>query len=199
MLQSLDSGGDQTHPGQKHITASSGNLSLHPGVYWGGLKIDGTGGDGSVTFLPGTYIFAGGGSQNGGFSYAASANLTGHGVTFFNTDDPLASSPAKQPCGAFNLNGSGILNFTAPTSGTWKNMLFWQDEDCHETFTYAGGNNTTAGIIYLPTAQLNISGGGNLGAMQVIVDTFSYSGNAPLTIDYTNYVQVVPPRLALVE
>jgi hypothetical protein len=78
-------------------------------------------------------------------------------------------------------------------------MLFWQDPACTQTFTYGGGNNTTAGVIYLPTAQLSISGGGNLGAIQVIVDTFKYSGSAPLTIDYTNYVQATPPRLALVE
>lgn len=140
--------------------------------------------------------FAGGG---GGFDYSGMANLSGNGVTFFNTDDPLASSSAKRPCGAFSLSGNGILSFTAPTSGTWKNMLFWQDPACTQTFTYGGGNNTTAGVIYLPTAQLSISGGGNLGAIQVIVDTFKYSGSAPLTIDYTNYVQATPPRLALVE
>ncbi len=168
-------------------------------MYWGGLTIGGTGNNANVTFLPGTYIFAGGGTNSGGFVYSGSANLSGSGVTFFNTDDQSANSQAKRPCGGYSLTGSGVLNFTAPTSGAWKNMLFWQADSCTETFKYAGGNNTTAGVIYLPTAQLSITGGGNLGAIQVIVDTFSYSGSAPLTIDYTNYVQVVPPRLALVE
>jgi Flp pilus assembly protein TadG len=199
VLQSTDSGGTQDNPGQKHVTASSGNTTLHPGVYWGGLKIDGTGGSANVIFQPGTYIFAGGGAQNGGFSYSSSADLSGSGVTFFNDTDPPANSPAKQPCGAYSLNGNGVLNFTAPTSGTWKNMLFWQDPDCTQTFTYGGGNNTTAGVIYLPKAQLSISGGGNLGAIQIIVDTLTFSGNAPVTINYTNYVQAVPPRLALIE
>lgn len=199
VLQSPDSGGTQNNPGQNHITASSGNLTLRPGVYWGGLTISGTGNGANITFLPGTYIFAGGGANSGGFVYSGSANLSGSGVTFFNTDDQSAASQAKRPCGGYSLTGNGVLNFTGPTSGTWKNMLFWQADACTVTFNYGGGNNTTAGVIYLPTAKLDVSGGGNLGAVQVIVDTLKYSGSAPVTINYTDYVQITPPHIALVE
>ena len=199
VLQSTDSAGTQASPKQTHISVNSNSPStLHPGVYWGGLKIDGNGG-GTVTFLPGTYIFAGGGSNSGGFTYTGTADLSGSGVTFYNTDDPQATSSSNQPCGAYSLSGGGTLSFTAPTSGTWQNMLFWQSDSCNQTFTYSGGPNTTAGVIYLPTAQLSVSGGGNLGAMQIIVDTFTYSGSAPLTINYTDYVTIQPPWLALVE
>ena len=199
VLQSPDSGGTQANPGQTHITASNSSLTLHPGVYWGGITISGTGGTGNVTFLPGTYIFAGGGTNSGGFVYSGSATVTGTGVTFFNTDDPSATSASKQPCGPYSLTGNGVLNFTAPTSGTWKDMLFWQSDTCTETFKYSGGSWTTAGVIYLPKAQLSITGGGNLGAMQIVVDTLSYSGSNPLSIDYTNYVQITPPKVMLVE
>jgi hypothetical protein len=126
-------------------------------------------------------------------------------VTFFTTDDQSADSPAKKPCGRYSLTGNGVLNFTAPTSGTvgpprtWKDMLFWQADTCLATFTYAGGNNTTAEVIYLPKAEFKVTGGGNLGAIQIIVDTLTFAGNAPVIINYTDYVQAVPPRLALVE
>ena len=199
VLESLDSGGTQANPGQLHITASNSSLTLHPGVYWGGINISGTGGTGDVTFLPGTYIFAGGGINSGGFNYTGSAQLTGSGVTFFNTGDPLANANPNKLCGAFSITGSGVLNFTAPTSGVWKNMLFWQDDLCFEDFTYQGGSWVTAGVIYLPKARLVLAGGGNLGAMQIIVDTFKYSGNNPLSINYTEYVQIVPPKVMLVE
>jgi Flp pilus assembly protein TadG len=199
VLQSPDSGGTQANPNQVHITASNSSLTLHPGVYWGGINISGTGGTGDVNFLPGTYVFAGGGTNSGGFNYSGSASLSGNGVTFFNTDDPQASASSKQPCGPYSLTGNGVLDFTAPTSGIWKNMLFWQSDSCHETFKYAGGSWTTAGVIYLPTAQLSLTGGGNLGAMQVIVDSFTYSGSNPLSIDYTEYVKITPPKVTLVE
>jgi hypothetical protein len=78
-------------------------------------------------------------------------------------------------------------------------MLFWQDPACTNAFKYAGSSYTTSGIIYLPTAQLNVSGGGNLGALQIIVDSFSYSGSNAVTIDYGDYVQITQPRVALVE
>jgi Flp pilus assembly protein TadG len=199
---SPDSGGTQDVPKQQHISVNNNSLNtLRPGVYWGGLKIDANGNatNAKVTFQPGTYIFAGGGTTQGGFIYSGSAALSGSGVTFFNTGDPLANSSSNQPCGAYSLTGGGVLNFTAPTSGTWKNMLFWQDPACTQTFTYGGGDNTTAGVIYLPTAQLRVTGGGTLGAIQIIVDTLTFAGNAPVSIDYTDYVQAVPPRLALVE
>ncbi len=200
VLQSPDSDGTQANPSPKHITASTSTLTLHPGVYWGGINISGTGGTGDITFLPGTYVFAGGGTNSGGFNYTGSATLTGSGVTFFNTDDdPEANASSKRPCGAYSLTGSGKLNFTAPTSGVWKNMLFWQDDTCYQAFTYQGSSWVTAGVIYLPKAQLVLAGGGNLGAMQIIVDTFKYSGNNPLSINYTAYVQIIPPKVMLVE
>ena len=199
VLQSVDSGGTQDNPGQMHVTASDQNLTLHPGVYWGGITIGGTGGSGNVEFLPGTYVLAGGGNTSGGFVYSGSATLTGDGVTFFNTDDQLANASSKRPCGPYSLTGNGVLDFTAPTTGTWKNMLFWQSDDCIETFKYSGGSWTTAGVVYLPDAQLSLTGGGNLGAMQIIVDTFNYSGSNPLSINYTEYVTIIPPKVMLVE
>ena len=78
-------------------------------------------------------------------------------------------------------------------------MLFWQDDACTVAMKMAGNGYTTAGVIYLPKAQLNVSGGGSLGALQVIVDSFQYTGSSAVTINYANYVPITPPTISLVE
>jgi hypothetical protein len=165
-------------------------VTLHPGTYYGGLKITGSG---AITFSPGTYIFAG-----GGFDYSASSTITGTDVTLYNTSDPTHSS-GQGACGGFAIQGSGSLSLAAPTIGSYANMLFWQDPACTAAMKYAGSSYTTTGIIYLPTAELQVSGGGALGAMQVIVDAFSFTGSTAASINYGNYIPVQEPKVSLQE
>jgi hypothetical protein len=186
---SSDSTGTANNPRLTHIVSNS-PVTLHPGTYYGGLKFSGSG---AVTFLPGLYVIAG-----GGLDYSGTASMTGSGITFFNTYDSYHNSGAGV-CASMAIQGNGVLNFTAPTSGTYKDMLFWQDPACTDQFKYAGSSYTTSGIIYLPTAQLNVSGGGSLGALQIVVDSFALSGSAPVTITYGNYVQITAPRVTLME
>jgi putative Flp pilus-assembly TadE/G-like protein len=186
---SVDSGGTAAAP-KTALVNSNTPVTLHPGTYYGGLKITGSG---AITFSPGTYIFAG-----GGFDYSASSTIMGTDVTLYNTLDPTHSS-GQGACGAFAIQGSGSLNFAAPTTGTYANMLFWQDPACTNAMKYAGSSYTTTGVIYLPTGELQVSGGGALGAMQVIVDSFSFSGSTSVSINYGNYVPVQEPKVTLQE
>jgi len=196
IARSTDSTGTANNPRLTHITANA-PVTLHPGTYYGGLKFTGAG---SITLEPGLYVIAG-----GGLDYSATSSITGNGVTIFNTYDSAkagqgpTSPSGSGACDSIALQGNGVLSLSAPTSGTYKDMLFWQDAACTNQFKYAGSSYTTTGIIYLPKAQLNISGGGNLGSMQIIVDSFSYSGSAAVTINYGGYVQIAAPRVALVE
>ncbi len=72
---------------------------------------------------------------------------------------------------AHNLVGSasGSLNITGPSSGTWKQMVFYQDKTLVDTsgsldINEGGqGNNSgpiwnISGVMYLPNAQFNING-----------------------------------------
>jgi Flp pilus assembly protein TadG len=192
----LNANGTASNPQQTHI-AGNGPVTLCPGTYYGGIKIDGSG---AVTLLPGLYVIAG-----GGLSYSATSSITGNGLTIFNTyDSAKAGQGPTNPngngaCDSIAIQGSGTLTLTAPTSGTYKDMLFWQDPACTNQFKYAGSSYTTSGIIYLPTAQLSVTGGGSLGALQIIVDSFSLSGSAPVTINYGNYLQIAQPRITLME
>ena len=186
---SIDSGGTAAAPKTALVNANT-PVTLHPGTYYGGLKITGSG---AITFAAGTYIFAG-----GGFDYSASSAITGTDVTLYNTFDGTHSS-GQGACGSFAIQGSGSLNLAAPTTGTDANMLFWQDPACTGAMKYAGSSYITTGIIYLPTGELQVSGGGALGAMQVIVDSFSFSGSTSVSINYGNYVQVQEPKVTLQE
>jgi hypothetical protein len=203
---------------QPRLTSpTTGNITLSPGVYYGGLKLTGSA---TVTFQPGLYVFAGGGVSQGGFTFNSNAPATGNGVTFFNTGDPYASNQADRGCGAFSIAASGLLNIKAPPDlGTLgplddtsvangiETMLFWQDDrttgvwagNCTETFRFTGSGATLAGVIYLPTAKLDMSGGGSLGALQIVVDTFDFSGSSDISINYTRYFETEKPSYALIE
>ncbi len=189
------------NPVQRSINAGDGNVTLEPGTYYGGLNINqGTGGGYKVTLKPGLYIFAGGASPGGGFSFEGSGDLDGSaGVTLFNTGNPLASKKPDRPCVGMKISGSGTIVLNAPTTGPNNGMLIWQDKNCTADFQYAGSTNTTTSIIYLPTARINLSGGGTLGANQVIVGSIDFNGSAGITINYKPAVQAYMPKVKLVE
>ena len=109
-------------------------------VCYNGLTINGKG---TVTLTPGTYVI------NGGFSSSGSAPINGTGVTFY-----LAA-----PNGSVSLTGSGALNISAPTSGTYSGLLFFEDPNDTNTMKVAGSDGSNLqGIFYAPDAALNLQG-----------------------------------------
>lgn len=168
----------------------SDNITVRPGAYYGGLKISGSG---NVTFETGVYVFAG-----GGFEYSGSGNPSGNGVMFYNTFDPQNPGGAGA-CDEIAIQGSGNTDFTAPSGGQWPNMLWWQDPACSDSFKHAGSGNIGTGIIYLPNAKLDLSGSGNLGSVQIIVDTLDISGSGNQTMTYQSFVETAVPSVSLVE
>lgn len=176
---SIDSGGTPLTPKLKSLSA--GNTTLHPGVYYGGIEVKSTA---NVTFLPGTYVLAGGGLQLTG-----SGTISGSGVMFYNTYDPQFNKNAGA-CASINLRGSAHFNFTGPTSGVYKDIVFWQDKACTVDFSLEGGQGGVGGVIYVPGGRVDISGGGNLGSIQVISDTVDISGNGDTSVNFYPYVQI---------
>src|SRR5205085_12520623 len=99
--------------------SSSTSVTLNPGVYCGGITITGSG---TVTFSSGTYILNG-----GGFNWGGSATLNGARVMFFITgQNGYTAAP-------LNASGNGSINLTAPNSGVYEGLLFFQDR----TVTYS--------------------------------------------------------------
>jgi len=182
---SPDSGGTAATPDTKEV--NSGNHTFHPGVYWGGIAIKSSA---NVTFEPGVYIFAG-----GGLSLTGSGTITGTGVFFYNTFDPENLSPnADGRCGVINLRGSAHFSFSAPTSGTYKDIILWQDSACTDVVTFegsgGGGGAGSTGVIYVPTATFSLSGSGNIGSLQIIANSAKVTGVGDMTIDFIAFIDI---------
>lgn len=193
---SPDSGGTPANPQRKSI--SNGDYTFRPGVYYGGIHLST---NGNITFEPGLYVMAG-----GGLDISSSGTLNGNGVTFYNTFDPQNPSGDGR-CEEMHISGSNNTGsaLTPPTSGPYKDVIIWQDPNCLDNgngvrFHHSGsGNLQTTGIIYLPTGWLHISGSGSTGAVQIIADHMQKSGSSDVVVDYQHFIDIKPPRVALVE
>ena len=186
---SPDSGGTAKNPALKIL--NSGTHTLRPGVYYGGIDIRSTA---NVTFQSGVYVLAG-----GGLKLTGSGTITGAGVMFYNTFDPQKPTGAGA-CGDINLRGTAHFSFSGPTSGAYKDIVFWQDQACTNDFSMEGGEGGAAGVIYAPSARVNLSGGGNLGSVQVISDKVDISGTGDMTVTFVPYIKIpLGTSLRLVE
>jgi hypothetical protein len=145
------------------------STTLNPGVYCGGIELRS---QAKVTFNPGTYYLVG-----GGLNANAGAAITGVGVTFVNTE--------KKPTYSYDriwINGGAAIDLSAPTSGVWKGILFYQDPKVSSTkqnvFNGGAGMQLT-GIVYFPTTSTKFSGnfGSNANKLLLIADKVEITGN----------------------
>ena len=119
------------------------------------------------TLNPGVYVFTG--------NVSFSGTVTGTGVTFYLLGGLDASN--------------GVLNLSAPTSGTYNGILIFADRNNSNSLSFDKGSasGNLDGIIYAPNSpmQLNDSGGDTNGGLSfntdLIVSTL-YDKTATLTI-----------------
>lgn len=163
-----------------------GTVTLSPGVYCGGLKI--TAGS-TITFNPGLYVLNGGGM-------AVSSNnctLSGSGVTFYNTSNGYTF-------GTITITGGATINFSAPSSGTYKGVLIYQDRNIVSSANNAiggGANESYTGSIYIPTGSLTYVGGSVTQALTtaLIAYDINISGDAYLQRDTTGNLIGIPQTM----
>jgi hypothetical protein len=109
----------------------------------------------SVNLPPGVYVVTGDFKAN-------NSTLTGTGVTFIDTSSNCPNI------------GSATLNLSAPTSGSYAGLLFY-DAGCSGPMTMNGGsalNPGLSGVIYTPNAALTMNAGAT-AAIALIAGTFS--------------------------
>ncbi|HEY6444547.1 MAG TPA: pilus assembly protein TadG-related protein [Candidatus Acidoferrales bacterium] len=104
---------------------------------------------GTTNFAPGVYVISGGNLTIGG-----NATVTGTGVTFYFTNGATIS-----------VSGSASLQLTAPTTGPYAGILFFQDPNDTNPPLLGGVGNVLSGILYFPKAPLTLSGGSSVGAI----------------------------------
>jgi hypothetical protein len=158
---------------------------ISPGTYCGGITITGT--VQNVVFESGTYVLDGGGLQiNGG------VNVSGDGVTFFNTYPGTLTNQY----GGIDIEGTGTVNLSAPTSGDYAGLLFYQDPTVpwsasNGSIIAGGASSTYDGILYFPTTDLQYAGNsssqadGTDGYTILVGYNIMINGTAQINADYS--------------
>jgi hypothetical protein len=162
-----------------------------PGVY--NVTLGGTGNT-NLTLNPGIYIL------KAGADTAGNANVTGTGVFLYNTYSTYPAAPGGSPsCTTVNLQGNSTFTITAQTTGTWANLLLYQDPACTVEMKIGGnGNWTSTGSVYVPNGPFRFAGNNaTLTGSQLIAQTVNVQ-NGNLTINYNpnTTAQPILPRLA---
>lgn len=182
----------QSSPCTPTCTTSSGTIN-QPGVYTGSA-----GSNCEYDFAPGTYIFEGGSLDLQGTTNASACTgttctwpTTAGGVFFFFT---MTSYPATGGyCSDVVLNGKANTTLSAPTSGTYKGMLMWIDNNCTNnaggqvTGMSIGGNGaiSATGSIYVPSGTVSGNGNNSVVAVTQIIANQVNTQNADFTMSYS--------------
>ncbi len=98
---------------------------------------------------PGQYEFTGTIEQTGG-------NLVGSGVTLY-------VAPSASP---IQLGGNGV-SLSAPTSGSYANVLYYQDPSNTALAQFTSTNTSVTGLVYAPAATGQVNA--NISSYVVLV------------------------------
>jgi Putative auto-transporter adhesin, head GIN domain len=80
--------------------------------------------------------------------------------------------------GAVSLSGSGTISMSAPTTGSYADVLIFQPAANTQALSASGSSMAgVTGTIYAPGAQLNVSGSAHL-VSAIDVNTLSLSGSS---------------------
>jgi Flp pilus assembly protein TadG len=141
--------------------------TLSPGCY-SGITINGSP---TVTLSSGVFYMTGALTVNG------NPTVNGTGVTIY-----LANSSAS-----FTDNGTTTLNLSAPTTGTYNGILFYQNPSDTNTLTINGSSSSNLkGIFYAPTANLVVNGSGSTDFYtSFVVGSLTFNGTGTL-LDYAS-------------
>lgn len=159
-------------------------------VAWTGTPVPGTTYNGinitsnvPINFPAGIYVLSG-----GSFTCSGTPTITGTGVMFYFTNGAT-----------FSCQGNDTVQFTAPSSGPYQGILFYQDpNDCNcgtggcdngvvscGPGPALGGNTGTnyGGVLYFPNDQLTFFGNNtSFSAGIIIADSFQLSGNPTVNL-----------------
>jgi Flp pilus assembly protein TadG len=139
-----------------------GNVVFNPGVYCGGISITAALLS-NITFNPGTYILKDGsgllGITSGGLNITLNelTSITGTGVTFYN-EGTQGSISVVEPISGGSLLSLSNISLSAPTTGTYAGILFFQAHGSTPTGVFAANlinNSKLEGAIYLPDADVS--------------------------------------------
>jgi hypothetical protein len=164
------------------LSISGGTYTLSPGVYRGGISIQGSA---KVTMEPGIYYIDG-----GGFTYKGQGSLVGYEVMIYN--DPKSDLQSEGITGT----GGGSVTLTPPTTGIYQGISFYQERNSNVDVIFAGnGSFNIAGTFYCANALVRTSGNGDAAiGSQYISRALAITGNGNVNIVW-NPNSVAPVRV----
>jgi hypothetical protein len=156
---------------------SSATVTLNPGVYCGGIEI---GSGSTATFRPGLYVI-----KDKGLLVASGSTVSGTGVTIFNT-----GGHDYQP---IKLESGSWATLAAPTTGTWANILFYQDPaagkpgDIYYNQVASSSHSVFSGAMYFPTQRLNLADSSSVSTYNgiIVADMIWVASNSTTHVNAT--------------
>jgi len=149
--------------------------TLSAGTYCGGITV--SNGATNVVFSAGNYIIKG-----GGLTVAGGSTVSGSGVMFY-----LTGTNATYQ--SVNISNGATVTFSAPTSGTYLGVLFYQDRSIATALgaTFAGGAAMQlTGSLYFPSTPVSFSNGASAsGYTAIVAQTVSFTGGTSIKHDAT--------------
>lgn len=145
--------------------------TISPGVYCGGLKLEGTS---KITMEPGLYVI-----DDGKLDLKGEAVLIGEDVTIL-----LHGKKAE-----FDIGGSGMMHLNAPTEGPMKGLLIVQDHGDikKENKWDSDRSSDLTGVVYLPDGKFTSMLESNITATEacfvLLASEIVLSGKAKMSID----------------
>ncbi len=167
--------GNGTTSSATNYSIGNGNsATMGPGVYCGGISV---GGSATLTLNAGTYIMNGGGFVVGNSGKVIATS----GVFIYNT------VTTGQTAGPVSIQGSGVVNLIAPSSGTYQGIAFFQDRTLSNAATIANsGTGNITGTYYFKDAAFNFTGNtASAVTAAFVASTVVVSGSSSLTNDTT--------------
>ena len=144
----------------------SGTNTLNPGVYCGNFNFNGSG---TLSLQPGLYAFKG-----ANWNLNSSWTVSGTGVTFYFADSNSY----------IQVNSGVSVNLSAPTSGTYANILMFEPNGLStSSYTINGSaGHVLNGLMYQPSRNITFNSQSNTSSEgltivvnRLILDTLSWS------------------------
>ena len=91
--------------------------------------------------------------------------------------------------GAVTMAGGATVSLSAPTTGYYQGILFYQDRaNTNEATLVGGASQQMNGVLYFPSAHLNYTGGSSTQATQttIVSDTLTLVGNSNIATGASN-------------
>ncbi len=145
------------------VFAKNKSVTLNPGVYCGGLKLDAAA---NVTLKPGIYII-----KDGEFRITGEATVAGEGVGFY-----LTGKDPKE----IKFDQKTHISLAAPTSGPMAGLLLFEDRNLPKQLKHQISSDDArnlVGTIYLPVGGLIID------AKKAVADQSAYTAIIAQTIE----------------